>query len=36
MGGGAQHTPTKEQLLRRIEEIERQLDQLKETIRQMP
>lgn len=31
-GGG----PTREQLLRRIEEIERQLNQLKEAVRQMP
>lgn len=37
MSGIAQPTqPTKDQLLRRIEEIERQLNQLKETIRQMP
>lgn len=33
VGGGR---PTREQLLRRIEEIERQLNQLKETVRQMP
>lgn len=38
MGGGTGPQPTanKEQLLRRIEEIERQLNQLKDTIRQMP
>lgn len=33
VGGGR---PTREQLLRRIEEIERQLNQLKEAVRQMP
>jgi endonuclease/exonuclease/phosphatase family metal-dependent hydrolase len=36
MAGGGEGRPTKEQLLRRIEEIERMLNQLKETVRQMP
>jgi endonuclease/exonuclease/phosphatase family metal-dependent hydrolase len=35
MGGGSPQ-PTKEQLLRKIEEIERQLNQLKDTIRLIP
>lgn len=36
MGGAGAGQPAREQLMRRIEEIERQLQQLKEAVRQMP
>lgn len=36
MAGGPEPTPTRDELLRKIEEIERQLNQLKETIRRLP